>query len=130
MKNVSRILTTVLVVASSSFVACTSDNSTSPSNSAQATDPANGKTISELVLTGDDRTTLEDGKTTQLTATLHYADGTTRDITRDGALWNTNDASNATISSEGLVSAVSTGIVEISVSYNGITEKDTIVITG
>jgi len=112
--------------AAATVVAC-GDDAESPDNVAQATDPTNGKTISELALSGDDRTTLEEGQTTQLTATLRYADGTTRDVTNE-AQWNTSDPSNATVA-RGLVTAIDEGPVEISVTYNGITQRDSIVIT-
>lgn len=117
----------VCALAVSSVAAC-SDDAESPSNATEATDPATGKTISELALTGPDRTTLPEGDTTQLVATLRYADGTTRDVTSE-AQWNTSDSSNATVSPSGLVTAIDEGTVEISVTYNGITQKDTIVIT-
>lgn len=115
------------LAAAPALVACS--DSEEPDNATQANDPANGKTISRLTLTGDDRTTLKEGDTTQLKATLEYSDGTTRDITSSGAQWNTSDPSNATVSQTGLVTAIDEGGVEISVSYNGITQKDSIAIT-
>lgn len=115
------------LAAAPALIACS--DSEEPDNAAQAKDPSNGKTISRLTLTGDDRTTLKEGETTQLKATLEYSDGTTRDITSDGAQWNTSDPSNATVSQSGLVTGVDEGGVEISVSYNGITQKDSIAIT-
>lgn len=116
------------LAAAPALVACS--DSEEPDNAAQASDPANGKTISRLTLTGDDRTTLKEGETTQLKATLEYSDGTSRDITSaSGVTWNTSDPSNATVSQTGLVTGVDEGGVEISVSYNGITQKDSIAIT-
>lgn len=109
------------------LVACSSDDE--PDNAAEATDPTNGKIISELVIEGADRTTLTAGGTTQLSAILRYSDGTTRDITNSGAVWNSSDAGNATVSQSGLVTAVDEGTVEISVTYNGLTQKDSIIIT-
>lgn len=116
------------LAAAPALVACS--DSEEPDNAAQAKDPENGKTISRLTLTGDDRTTLKEGSTTQLKATLEYSDGTTRDITSAaGVTWNTSDPSNATVSQTGLVTGIDEGGVEISVSYNGITQKDSIAIT-
>ena len=117
----------MLALGASTLLAC-SDDAEEPSTAVQATDPENGKTIAELALTGPDRTTLEEGATTQLTATLRYADGTTRDVTSE-AQWNTSDPSNATVSQTGLVTAIDEGPVDISVTYNGITQTDTILIT-
>ena len=111
------------------LVACSSSDD-KPSNSAEAKDPTNGKIISELVISGDDRTTLSSGKTTKLTATLRYSDGTSRDVSSGaGAVWNSTDTSNATVGQDGLVTAVDEGSTEISVTYNGLVKRDTILVT-
>jgi hypothetical protein len=102
------------------------DDDGEPANASQSTD-INGRTISELVIEGNDTTTLKVGTTTQLRATLRYADGTNRDITQDASIvWNTDSATLATVSSTGLVTGVKAGLVKISASYRGIVATESI----
>lgn len=123
-----RTLALALAVMAAPVLGACNDDDDEPSNAVQATDPTNGRTISTLEIGGANRTTLERGRTTQLTATLRYADGTSRDITSEGALWNSSDTSNATVSASGLVTGVDEGSTEITLRYNGLEVKETITI--
>lgn len=86
---------------------------------------ATGKTISDLDI-GSDRT-LDKGQTEQATATVEYADGTNANVTRQ-VVWNTSNAGVATISANGVVTAVSTGTASLKASYNGTSSADRTVI--
>jgi len=108
------------------LVAAGCDDDGEPANATQATD-INGRTISELTIAGNDTTTLKVGTTTQLQATLRYADGTTRDISQDpGIVWNTDSPGVATVSAGGLVTGVKIGLVSITASYRGIVATERI----
>ena len=101
------------------LVAAGCDDDGEPANATQATD-INGRTISELTIAGNDTTT-------QLQATLRYADGTTRDISQDpGIVWNTDSPGVATVSAGGLVTGVKIGLVSITASYRGIVATERI----
>lgn len=87
-----------------------------------------GKAVASVEITpGID--TLTKGSTLQLSATVLYADGTSKDVTRDAdTIWNTSDADIATVS-EGLVTAVSEGLVDISADYKGEKANEHFVVT-
>ncbi len=77
-----------------------------------------GKAISELNV-GPSTDTMTTGTTSQFTATLEYADGTSSVVTSDsGTMWNSSDASVATVSETGLVTAISVGTVTISALFD------------
>jgi trimeric autotransporter adhesin len=59
------------------------------------------------------------GETEQLSATGNYSDGSTQNVT-DSATWSTSDASDATVSSTGLVAGVATGLATITASYSSV----------
>ncbi len=59
------------------------------------------------------------GTTLQLTATGHYSDGSTQNLT-SGATWGTSNSKAATVTG-GLVDAVATGATSITATYTGIT---------
>ncbi len=78
----------------------------------------NGKAISDLDIGGD--VTLDKGKTQQMTATVDYADGTSKVLTLSSELvWNIGNTDVATISSAGVVTGVSTGATTIKATYQG-----------
>ncbi len=56
------------------------------------------------------------GQTSQLTATVTLPDGSTRDAT-SFATWRSSDTSIATVSSQGLLSAVGLGVTSVSAGY-------------
>lgn len=90
---------------------------------------ASGKAISELEITsGID--TLAKGSTVKFQAMATYADGSTEDVSDDGdAVWNTDDPEVATVAKDGTVTAVSSGGVDITVTYMGKTAEETFVVT-
>lgn len=113
MKNTNSILATFLIATSlvplAGLVACSSDDSV---------DTSSGKAISDLDIGGD--LAIDNGKTQQMTATVQYADGTTLDATKSSALvWNIGNTGVATISKDGIVTAVSVGATTIKATYQG-----------
>ncbi len=64
------------------------------------------------------------GETQQFTATAHYRDGKTADITASVA-WSTSNTSVATISASGLANTHSTGSVTVSATMSGVTGQGT-----
>lgn len=101
----------ILVVTSIASIGC--------SETSDAVD--DGKAIAAVVITPD-KDTLTTGTMLQFIATVEYGDGTTKDVTRDAdTLWNSSDASLATVSAEGMVAALNVGVVGISATFN--TEK-------
>lgn len=79
----------------------------------------NGMGVSSVELTPD-KATLTKGSTLQFSAMVRYADGTSADVTDDpDTVWNTSDASIATVSRAGMVAAISEGLVDISANFKG-----------
>jgi uncharacterized protein YjdB len=67
-----------------------------------------------------DKITLGTGTTFQFQAMVHYADGTSNDVTHDSVtVWNTSNPTIATVSGSGMVSAINEGLVDISADYKG-----------
>ena len=66
--------------------------------------------------------------TANLTATAHYSDDSTDDVTSD-ASWSSSDEAVATVSSSGLVSAVAAGTATVTASYQGQTGTSDITVT-
>ncbi len=98
---------------------CGSDSS--PTTTTSPTNPAGGtnKTIASVSVSPD-ITTLNKGAVVKFRASVKYADGSSDDITDSpDTVWNTSAASVATVSSDGNVTAVSAGVVNISVQYKG-----------
>jgi uncharacterized protein YjdB len=63
---------------------------------------------------------LGSGTAFQFQAMVHYADGTSKDVTGDSVtVWNTSDPEIATVSASGMVSAIKVGLVDISADYKG-----------
>jgi uncharacterized protein YjdB len=88
-----------------------------------------GKAVSEVQISPDIET-LTEGSTVQFRALLAYADGTTRDVSTDSStVWNTTNADVATVSPEGLVTAVSLGVVSITADYKGEQADEDFVVT-
>lgn len=80
-----------------------------------------GKGVASVEITPD-KATLTQGIMFQFTATVMYADGTSKNVTADSdTIWNTSDASLATVE-DGMVTTLSEALdVNISASY--LTEK-------
>ncbi len=78
----------------------------------------NGKAISSLDIGGS--ITLDKGKTQQVSATVKYADGTTSVVTTNSDLvWNVGNTDVATISKDGVVTAVNVGATTLKATYQG-----------
>jgi hypothetical protein len=67
---------------------------------------------------GGDTSTLAEGASRQLTAIANYSDGSTSTVTSQ-ATWSTSDATVATVSGTGLVTAVRTGNVDVTAAFSG-----------
>jgi hypothetical protein len=88
-----------------------------------------GKAVSEVQISPDIET-LTEGSSMQFTALLAYADGTSRDVSADSStVWNTTDAEVATVSADGLVTAVSVGVVSITADYRGVKADEDFIVT-
>lgn len=72
--------------------------------------------------------TLAAAATQQITTNATYADGTVVNVSTDYRVtYATSDATKATVSASGLITAVATGSATITVTFNGRT--DTVVVT-
>jgi hypothetical protein len=79
-------------------------------------DGITGKTMSELDI-GDD-VTMDKGESKQLTATVKYTDGTSRDVTSSPDLvWNIDDTDVATVSKSGMLLGTRAGATKITAKY-------------
>lgn len=80
-----------------------------------------GKGVASVEITPD-KDTLSKGGTFQFTATVKYADGTSKDVTEDrDTIWNTSDASLATVE-DGLVTTIKESL-DVSISATYLKEK-------
>ena len=78
-----------------------------------------GKVISSVEITPN-KDTLSRGASQQFRAVVHFADGTTEDITESkDAVWNTSEPTVATVTKRGMVIATKPGLVDITVEYKG-----------
>ena len=91
---------------------------------AQAAVTVAGAALTSLTVTSAQPSVLQ-GTISQLTATAGYADASSADVTSKAA-WSASDASMASVSSTGLLSALAPGSVTISAGY-GIHNADTVV---
>jgi Bacterial Ig-like domain (group 2) len=62
---------------------------------------------------------IEVGATQQFTATANYSDGSTSNVTSNGATWSSSASSIATVSASGLATAVAVGSATVSATYQG-----------
>lgn len=113
------LFTKLMVVAALALpvlsVACNDDDG--------GTDTSNGKTISDLDISGD--VTLNVGESQQATAILKYADGTTLDVSQNAdTTWNTDNPDVATVSKTGMVMGVKVGVTKITATYQGKADSD------
>lgn len=68
------------------------------------------------------------GQNQQFTATGHYSDGSTKDIT-DSALWTSSNTSIARMSSPGLTTSNAAGSASITATLSGVTGRGSITVT-
>lgn len=66
--------------------------------------------------------------TADLTATAHYSDDSTTDVTTD-ADWSSSDEGVATVSAAGVVTAVGAGTTTVTASYQGQSGTSAITVT-
>ncbi len=71
---------------------------------------------------------LSANSTLQLTATAHYSDSTTQDVTNT-ATWSTGSSAVATVDSTGLVTGVGAGTTNIQATYNSTSGTSSITVT-
>ena len=98
----------------------------SGTNSSGPTGPSS-PTVTSLTVTGT-LTVSGIGQTSQLTATAHYAKGTTDNVTAQST-WSSSDATIATVSAAGMVTSVGTGIASITASYHNVTGSTKVTVT-
>ena len=89
----------------------------SSSDSSSGSPTSSSATVTSLAITGT--TTLSGvGQTSQLTATATFSDGSTQNVTAL-VTWQSSNAASATVSSSGLVTALTSGTVTITANYQG-----------
>ena len=87
------------------------------------------KTVADLDLTPD-TSSMKKGETLQYTLKVTYSDGTSDgDMSRHSAVeWISSDPATATVSADGLVTAIDEGTVTITARLGGEEESETLVI--
>jgi Big-like domain-containing protein len=101
-----------LVVIMAFAISCSSNSATGSSTPASPS-----ATLASITVSGATSLTTA-GQQGQLTATAHYSDGTTQDVTAS-ATWQSSNGGIATVSASGAVTAVGSGTVTITVTYQG-----------
>ena len=126
MKIQNSLFGAALFMALAIGVGCSGSTTTSD-NGGTATE--DGKAIASVEITPS-KTTLSKGATTKFRATVHYADGTTKDITdaRD-IVWNTSEPTVATVAKNGTVTALKVGAVKITAEYKGEKASESFIVT-
>ncbi len=85
-----------------------------------------GTTLISVVVSG---TPPAIGTDNQFSATARFSDGSIQDVT-NRATWTSSNTDVATVSAEGLVTAVAAGVVRISAAYQSVTASATFNIVG
>lgn len=108
-------------VLSMGMVACGSDTD-------EGTKHGN-KTVSSLDLTPD-TASMKQGEKLQYKLVVKFSDGTTEaDMARrTGVEWISSDPAVATVSSDGMVTAVAAGTVKITARYGGKEESESLIV--
>jgi Big-like domain-containing protein len=96
------------------LVACGGNNDTNPVAPTPTPNPS--ATVSAVTVASAPAS----ATTFQLTATARFSDNTSRDVTTASA-WTTSNASLATVTSGGLVTAIGSGDVDVRAVYQGVT---------
>lgn len=109
------------------FAACGNDNN-GDNSGGNSSGNGNGDVVSltRIYLAPTDQTT-EIRTTVQYSALGVYSDNTNRDIT-DEVVWTSSDPAVATISADGLATAVAVGSTEINATLSGVSETTTLVV--
>ncbi|UQA56858.1 Ig-like domain-containing protein [Polyangium aurulentum] len=118
---------TLFAVACSAMMAfaagCGDDNTDN-------TEPTGNKTVSDLDITPD-ASSMKKGETLQYKLKVTYSDGTVDDDVAGDAdvSWSSSDAATATVSEDGLVTAVEEGTATITAKLGDEEETETIIVT-
>lgn len=80
------------------------------------------RTLTGVAVSGT--TSVSEGATTQLTATAQYSDSTTETVTSQ-ATWTSSNPSVATVSATGLLTAVRTGTVDVTATFQNMAGRRT-----
>jgi len=94
------------------------------------TEPTGNKTVSDLDITPD-ASSMKKGETLQYKLKVTYSDGTVDDDVAGDAdvSWSSSDAATATVSEDGLVTAVEEGTATITAKLGDEEETETIIVT-
>ena len=90
--------------------------------------PLTATTVTSIAVTPAN-STIAAGMTQQFTATGTLSNGTTQDVTSLVA-WSSSNTGIATISAQGIASAVSVGSTTISAAFGGVTDTTTLTVQG
>ncbi|MDI1429069.1 Ig-like domain-containing protein [Polyangium sorediatum] len=85
------------------------------------------KTVSDLDLTPD-TSSMKKGETLQYTLKVMYSDGSADGDMSGDAEWVSSDPATATVSADGLVTAIDEGTVTITARYGGEEETESLVV--
>jgi hypothetical protein len=96
-------------------VSCSCGSSSSPSS---PTAPSSSSATVSSVLVSGGTSLSKAGQTVQLTATATFSDGTTQNVTAS-ATWQSSNTGVATVTPGGLVTAVTSGTVTLTATYQG-----------
>lgn len=84
-------------------------------------------TVTSVTVTGT-LTLVNIGQTSQLSATAHFAKGTTQNVTTQ-ATWSSSDSTIATVSPGGLVTSVAVGTATITATYQSVAGTTRVTVT-
>lgn len=90
--------------------------------SSESTPTGPTRAVSSVSIGG--ATSVSEGGTTQLTATAQYSDSTSESVTSQ-ATWTSSDPTVATVSATGLVTALKTGPVDVSATFQSVVGRRT-----
>ena len=71
---------------------------------------------------------IEEGETVQLTATATYSDYSTQDVSSQ-AVWSSSDELIVTVNNSGLATSSASGMVDISASFDGLSDSTSLTVT-
>jgi hypothetical protein len=113
-------LSAALGLAATMFVACagTNENPTGPTPPVDPSVTVRTVTVSSAVMSAT---------TYQMTARADLSDGTSRDVTTQSK-WETSNASIATVSAAGVVTAIGSGQVEVRATFQNVTGSATLTV--
>jgi uncharacterized protein YjdB len=125
--EVAKINATGLATAQSSGSAAVTATMDGVSGSASVTVPVAVKTLTSIAVSPG-AISIAAKATQQFTATGHYSDGSTADVTASAA-WTTSNTAVATVNASGLATAVAAGSTAVTASLTGITGTETLTVT-